>query len=110
MKKIVALLMVVLFVALGFAACGGGERDEALVGSWQWDVLSTYQYTFNADGTGERNADGDPAWSSTFSWSTSGDTLRINPRGSRNESWTYSVDGDVLHLSGYAEYSYNRIG
>ena len=104
--------MAVLFIVASFAACGGGQQDEALVGSWEWDVLSTYQYTFNADGTGERNATGDPDWSSTFTWSTSGDTLRINPAGSGNERWTYSIDGDVLHIASNqvagVEYSYIR--
>jgi len=107
-KIIIAVSIIVLAVgALGLTACGGGDQDPAVVGTWEWDFFPDHFYTFNADGSGSRG--GVPGIADeTFTWSTSGDRLNIrrDTVGSgeiRNERWTYSISGGSLTIESQQE-------
>ena len=104
MRKFVSFFMVVVLLVgvVALTGCGGGRGgDENLVGTWTWDMDSSFRYVFNADGTGTRGFTGAIE---SFTWSTrSGDELRINrnnaPAGEiRNERWTYTISGDTLTI------------
>jgi len=106
MKKCIRyVMMVALMVCVGFlTACGGGgEIYEGLVGRWQAPGNMGVIYRFNEDGTGRRTI----GTGESFTWSVSGDTLRINRDreyvGSneiRNERWTFSIGANRrLNLS-----------
>ena len=99
---VVALLVGVL----SLTACGGGEQDPALVGTWDFAIApGIWTYTFDADGRGSYTMftlEGEI--SGTFRWSTDGDRLNINrdnaPSGEiRNERWSYHFHGDTLHIT-----------
>jgi len=117
---ILALAMV-LSLAVVLTGCGGGAdvSEHALVGTWGWNLDSSYQYVFNPDGTGTRGGGVNPV--EEISWSIPGDgRLTINregnvPRGEiRREQWDYSIVGDVLTINSRQDrsvsYSYNRVG
>ena len=119
MRKALYFLLIVLLVGgmMSLTGCigGNGEQDEALVGQWVWDGDSTYVYDFNSDGTGQRG--GGHFGVETFTWSTSGDELRINRDQAardeiRNERWNYTISGDVLTIESRQEagmiFSYTR--
>ena len=80
-----------------------------LLGTWVWDGLDTWRYTFYADGTGIR---GDPAYLLEFSWRAHGDHLVIDT-DIMQESWTFVIDGDGLTLTSRQvadmEFSYIRV-
>ena len=103
MKKLLAVT-IVLLVSISVLALSGcsGQQDEALVGTWTWDMDASYRYVFNSDGTGDRGWPG--ILIQTFTWSTSGSQLRINldenpGRGYiRNERWNFNISGDVLNI------------
>jgi len=107
MKKILTVLLLALLMAgvLALTGCSADEHDEALIGTWRWDLLSDLYYVFDADGSGYRDfGDG----RDTFSWSTSGDRLNVNrdsaPSGERrNERWTYTISGNILTLDSQQE-------
>lgn len=117
MKRIfvAALVAVMLAGALTLTGCGGGQ-DAALVGTWGWDVDASFEYVFNADGTGTRGVTG--IFVEEFNWSTSGNELRVNLTGHvpagyvRNERWTYTIAGNTLTIDSRQEagmrYSYIR--
>ena len=93
MRKLISILAVVALLvgAMALVGCGGGRGgDESLVGTWNWDVDSGYQYNFNADGTGTR---GFANARETFNWSTSNDVLSIGI-----ERWNYTIENDVLTI------------
>ena len=88
---------------------------SAIVGTWNWDLLDEWQYTFNNDGTGIR---GMGAEVETFTWSISGNRLDIHPTsapiafGLSYDLWYFAIDGDVLVLVSRQEvglsYTYYR--
>ena len=109
MKKVVALLVVLLLV-VSLVACGGTAMDGGdsnLVGEWDWE--GSLFYTFNEDGTGRM-------FGTSIGWSTSGNTLAVcvTP-GTCGDSciapteWTYTLSGDELTLQGGGmTYHYSR--
>lgn len=109
MKKVLSFLLVSILLVgvLALAGCGGGGQDENLVGTWEWELLGDdLYYTFNDDGTGHFNIFGDV---SEFSWTTSGEQLRINRTGDipsgeiRNERWNYTINGNRLTIESRQE-------
>jgi hypothetical protein len=80
---------------------GTTSATEDFVGTWAWDMDNSFEYIFNADGTGSRGFGND---TETFTWVTADNNeLRINrdnaPAGEiANERWTYSFAGDVLTI------------
>jgi len=102
MKKFIfTACFTILFAGVAlFALSACGSRDDALVGTWEWDEASIFIYTFNADGSGSRGVPG--VEYETFSWSTSGDRLNINrdtrDEFIRNERWTYTISGNRLTI------------
>jgi hypothetical protein len=73
-----------------------GEHAEELVGTWEWDVDSSYTYTFNADGTGSR---GFTFMSEDFEWMTMGDDHLVIEMGLVGvESWTFTISDGVLTI------------
>ena len=114
MKKIATFLMLILLLATVamITGCGGGEQDEALVGTWAWDLEASYIYVFNEDGTGER---GFPGHMTAFTWNTNGSRLNFTfPGSSENYArrWTYTISGNILTLDSQQTdeiYSYIRV-
>jgi len=102
MRQFFKLLLVATFLVMATSLVGCGGRDEALVGTWTWDGNPDYLFTFNSDGTGRRG--GGANHIETFTWSTSGDTLRVNLDNApflfdvRNERWNYTVRGNTLTI------------
>lgn len=65
MKRIIAM-MLVLVLALSLAACGGEpDPSRAIVGTWK---ATNYSCTFNADGTGNVVVDMGTAVDCTWSY------------------------------------------
>ena len=109
MFKKVGMVILMLVLCVGLAACGpisdladrflGGNQDlsdHVLVGTWNWDDNALWQYTFNEDGSGTR---GLPDDMDTFTWSIPDDGhLRMNVRGGIMEHWNYTITGDALTL------------
>jgi len=102
MKKIIALLLTVLLITATLTACGGGGSNHALVGTWEWEILANYEWTFNADGTGTRGTAID---NNDFEWETDGDGLTVSfvggigDLGVQHERWTYEVSGNTLTVT-----------
>ncbi|MCL2408843.1 MAG: hypothetical protein FWC96_04420 [Oscillospiraceae bacterium] len=72
------------------------EHAEALVGTWVWDEDNTYRYVFYADGRGTR---GFPWMTEEFEWRTEGgDHLLIGITAFAVESWTFTINDDVLTI------------
>ena len=109
------LLAVALLTLTGCDAIGGRETSSYVVGSWFWDEDSSFEYHFNADGTGTRGTDYEYA---AFSWSARGTTLSITCEeemfGVRRERWVFSVEDHILTLTSQQSqgmtYSYIRDG
>ena len=70
-------------------------RAEVLVGSWEWDFDASYTYVFYADGQGSR---GLPDEKEYFSWRVRGYDNLIIDDGASIESWTFSIDADILTI------------
>lgn len=107
-KKIGSLALAILLLAGLLAGCGGGGNDPALVGTWAWDETSSWEWVFEADGSGTRGVQGHQQ--DSFEWSTNGSrvTLRVD---SNRERWDFAVDGDNLTMSsGNVTYAYSRVG
>jgi len=84
--------------------------DTAVVGSWVWDMDQSYIYEFLADGTGRRGWYPDVE---SFTWATiAADNHLTMHFGFRQESWTYTIVGDVITLDSRTNigetYSYIR--
>jgi len=80
------------------------QLDDNLVGTWEWDSMRSWQYTFNADGTGSRGV----GTSQHFYWAVDSNMLHIN-----GERWVYTITGDSLNLNNISmgvAYNYNRAG
>jgi len=96
MKKSFKYLIMLTFMKLALVVfltgCGsGGDVYEGLFGRWRTPTFPAVTYTFNEDGTGSRTGE-------TFTWSVSGQTLRINRDRQyvqsgeiRNERWDFSI-------------------
>jgi len=117
MRKLLITIgvLALLIGGLSLTACGGGEQDPAVVGTWEWDMMPEWRYVFNEDGTGDRGVPG--IETETFTWSTNGDRLDIRrdqaPSGEiRNERWTYRISGTSLALDSQQDstlsFTYNR--
>lgn len=94
-----------VFVTIQYAQeifAGSAKPASPLVGRWAWDQGSTYVYTFNADGTGER---GVPGIIEYFTWRTEDNRLYIDLTGElsafvlRNERWTFVIKDSVLTIT-----------
>ena len=102
MKKVIAVLLVVLLIVGTLSACGGGSGGNSLVGTWEMrrvgaQGVSIYAYIFNADGTGTRGHD---EFIDEFTWTvdTPGEVL-LTLDDNLVEDWNYSIDGRTLTLS-----------
>ena len=77
-----------------------GLRASSLVGVWEWDYDTSWQYLFLPDGTGNRGTSDD---SSEFAWTLVEDTLHIICPvalfGVREERWTVTLEGNILTLA-----------
>jgi len=103
MKRFIAFLLAILLIAGTLSACGGGSGgNHALVGTWEWEVLGNYEWTFNADGTGIRGTTID---NMRFEWETDGDGLTVSfiggvgSLGVQHELWTYEISGNTLTVT-----------
>jgi hypothetical protein len=91
MKKIISILLSVIFVLTLFVSCG--DPADKLVGKWEGDE----SITFNDDGTVKVIEEGLPL-AGTYSVETEGEvTLNFVLA---EETYEYSVDGDTLTLDG----------
>ncbi|MCL2571591.1 MAG: hypothetical protein FWE11_04230 [Defluviitaleaceae bacterium] len=84
--------------------------DIALVGAWAWEFDESYIYEFRLDGTGRR---GFYPSLDDFEWQTvAADSHLILHFGIFQESWSYTIIGDVVTLDSRQDiglsYSYVR--
>jgi len=95
---------------------GTGEVIPELVGTWEWPTYPDWRYVFNADGTGNRGVVG---VLETFTWSVDGNTLHIDRDAAardeiKYERWTMILSGDDLDISSQQEdglrFQYVRAG
>ena len=66
-----------------------------LVGTWEWDEVSSFIIILNYDGTGERGFDDQL---SPLFWYAFDDTLLMDVGGFGLETWTFSIAGNVLSI------------
>lgn len=84
------------------AVFGFGQQYSALVGTWGWEEVPEWAYTFNSDGTGTRVISD---VSESFLWETVGNELWLDrganvPGGElRYEQWAFDISGDMLILT-----------
>ena len=71
--------------------------DEALIGAWVWEQVESYILVFEADGQGVRGYYPDDLESFTWRTYPSDDHLIIT-LGFIQESWTYTIVGDVVTI------------
>jgi len=71
------------------------EYADVLFGTWAWDEWDEYELTFQGDGQGIR---GVPGQMESFEWRTEGDDHLVILTEVMEESWTFSVVGDVLTI------------
>jgi hypothetical protein len=88
------------------------QLNLALVGTWRDDTITIFTRVFNEDGTGSRNTDEQPGGTASenpFTWRTptDGQLILSDPRGNE-EHFTYSINGDILTLTGDFAVSYIR--
>jgi len=82
-------------------AVGSPQHDPVLFGTWGWEEVPEWAYTFNSDGTGLRVL---PDGEETFLWETEGNELWLNrganiPQGElQYEHWRFSISGDILTI------------
>lgn len=103
MKKLIYLFAL---IAIGFTSCGGGEN--AIVGNWQLDKVSTEELTdsekeatmsINADGTFEQKR-GDHSKTGTWELSEDGKTLSVKDSEGDVKSFSgVKVEGDAFSFS-----------
>jgi len=105
MKKICICLLLLLIGAFVLTGCNdaGQTYDSPVVGTWGWTGGAIWRYQFNPDGTGNRGVEGQSDFRE-FTWSTSGDILRINLIGElrdnspREERWDFTINDDMLTI------------
>ena len=73
---------------------GHATHASELIGTWDWDVDTSFSLVLNANGTGERGFPGDLEH---FEWSTIDDNLLIDTP-LMLESWTFTIVGNVLTI------------
>jgi len=117
--KIISMLAIMLMLIAGFVGCAGADtqvqvdlENHVLIGVWNWDENTLWQYTFNADGTGAR---GLPDSLQTFTWSDRGEGhVRIAAVFFLREEWNYTINNDILTISSRQAagltYRYHRDG
>jgi len=98
--KLISISALMIMLVFGLTGCMGLASQDlsghALVGVWNWDDNTLWQYIFNDDGTGER---GLPDSLQSFNWSDQGDGhIRINAILFLNEEWNYSINDNILTL------------
>ena len=101
MKKIIALTLVIITMALSLTACGGG-----LSGTWVADSSNNRASgSSSGDWVLELSSNGDSketlgsTWIFRGKWSTSGNKLTINiPSEGAIDVYTYNVSGSTLTL------------
>ena len=70
------------------------EHAEELLGTWIWDGNDNWIYAFHADGTGTRGENE----ADHFEWWTEGGDHLIIATRLMEESWTFTIEGDILTL------------
>ena len=98
MKKILALVLVVLMSLSVLVACG---KAAGLEGCWKGTVNEQQAYMqFNGDGKGKVYfASDEGAYFMEFTWKDKGDKLELTMLGQAEET-KYKLDGDTLTLDG----------
>ncbi|MCL1935615.1 MAG: hypothetical protein FWF57_04490 [Defluviitaleaceae bacterium] len=112
--KLISKSFLTLASVLIFTACGSREQNPELVGIWGSSDDLSWQWTFNADGTG---SGGPGIGTEDFSWFTRGDVLTQDPTaaGIMNFVSNFNITDDTLVLdftsgfSGNPTFTYYRI-
>ncbi|MCL2563993.1 MAG: DUF5640 domain-containing protein [Oscillospiraceae bacterium] len=104
MKKMIAVVLLLVLIVGGLAACGG---THDLVGTWSVEGGGSLSFTFNEDGTGVE------AWGGSegeaFTWSASSGNVTVEFEEWGTEVFSYTIDGDRLTLDdGEEELSFTR--
>ena len=96
-KLSVGLLALVILVSMFLIAGCGSNRDEALVGTWSFELDSSWVTTFNADGTGTHSLDW--GFGTSFRWSTLGGNITWNYYGHPRMITPYNISGNALYIT-----------
>ena len=67
MKKILAIVSVMLFAVVLLTACGGSSSNSDLIGTWRIQSDENFYLVFNEDGTGDVELEGSLI---RFEWET----------------------------------------
>lgn len=103
MKKIAAIVAVILMLCCMLSACG---KNESLVGTWtvSEDGIEM-SFVFNSDGTGEIDAL-DGLMKIEYAYKVEGNTItfqEINQEVLGSDPYTYEIKGDKLSLTAGGE-------
>ncbi len=106
MKKVISLALIFVLVLVAFASCGSPEKK--LIGTWKGDVellgvTTSYEYTFNEDGTGKMTGALGSNTGVAFSY-TVGEDGKLNITTTllsveNTKTYTYTVEKDTLTLT-----------
>ena len=106
LAKGILMLLILALVVGSFGACCRNSPEEyeehkrvqhhALVGTWQWDEITSYEYTFRADGTGARGIAPDL---DEFTWNSPEAGNVIMQSDTLDENWSYTIISDMLTLN-----------
>ena len=95
MRRLVVGFFALLMVFALLPGCS--SRDDALVGTWVFELDSSWVTTFNADGTGTHARDW--GYGTSFQWTTPGNNIRWNYQGHRNMDTPYRISGNALYIT-----------
>ena len=103
MKKTLSVILSFVFVLLALTACLSScgvseENASAVVGTWASNEAEGMTYTFNADGTGKYDLDGEITMSYTYK--DTGSAIEITYQGmTEPQIWTYTLKDNILTMT-----------
>lgn len=102
MKKVLGIVLTIVMLAVAlvtFSACGK-KKEEAknpIIGSWKYDGIGDYTYTFNEDGTGTYDLGSGNVMEFTYETKDGKISILYKNNTVPFES-EYKIDGDTLNV------------